>query len=173
MPRVHVHHHISAWLATFFSQSVSAPSVCFAQEMLASSRAEHSGLRLEVNERILDSCTALTKAIQVLILKSKTLQREIVEQGRVRDCYESKICNSQKKGIFSHLFFLRLPKKFYINSPTSIARKYLCTPSCTCWCTHSNCQNMLYSFSNAGDSGISLLISVENASTTSYGHKKQ
>ena len=56
--------------------------------MLASSRAEHSGLRLEVNERILDSCTALTKAIQVLILKSKTLQREIVEQGRVWHLYD-------------------------------------------------------------------------------------
>ena len=53
------------------------------QEMLASSRAEQSGVRLEVNERIIDSCTALTKAIKILIQKSKTLQREIVDQGRV------------------------------------------------------------------------------------------
>ena len=51
--------------------------------MLASSRAEQSGVRLEVNERIIDSCTALTKAIKILIQKSKTLQREIVDQGRV------------------------------------------------------------------------------------------
>ena len=57
--------------------------------MLASSRAEHSGLRLEVNERILDSCTALTKAIKILILKAKTLQKEIVEQGRVRKTLKS------------------------------------------------------------------------------------
>ena len=53
------------------------------EEMLASSRAEQSGVRLEVNERIIDSCTALTKAIKILIQKSKTLQREIVDQGRV------------------------------------------------------------------------------------------
>ena len=51
------------------------------------------------------------------------------------DWLHSKICNSQKKCIFSHIFFLQLPKFLYINSPTSIARKYLCTPSCTWWCT--------------------------------------
>lgn len=53
--------------------------------MLAASRAQQSGVRLEVNERILDSCTGLTQAIRVLIQKSKTLQREIVEQGRVSE----------------------------------------------------------------------------------------
>ncbi|CAH1801834.1 unnamed protein product [Owenia fusiformis] len=51
-------------------------------EMLAKSREKDSGIQLEVNENILDSCTALMMAIKVLILKSKALQREIVDQGR-------------------------------------------------------------------------------------------
>ncbi|XP_064620055.1 huntingtin-interacting protein 1-like isoform X2 [Lineus longissimus] len=52
------------------------------QDMLESSRKDHSGIQLEVNERIIDSCTALMKAIKILVEKSKALQREIVAQGR-------------------------------------------------------------------------------------------
>ena len=40
-------------------------------------------MKLEVNDKILDACTGLMKAIKVLIVKAKELQREIVTQGRV------------------------------------------------------------------------------------------
>ncbi|XP_074045546.1 huntingtin-interacting protein 1 isoform X2 [Macrotis lagotis] len=52
------------------------------EEMLNKSRAGDTGVKLEVNERILGSCTSLMQAIQVLILASKDLQKEIVESGR-------------------------------------------------------------------------------------------
>ncbi|XP_067393865.1 huntingtin-interacting protein 1 isoform X4 [Emydura macquarii macquarii] len=52
------------------------------EEMLSKSRAGDTGVKLEVNERILASCTDLMQAIQVLVLASKDLQREIVESGR-------------------------------------------------------------------------------------------
>jgi len=50
--------------------------------MLAASRQTDSGIKLEVNESILDSCNSLMMAIKVLIEKSKVLQSEIVSQGR-------------------------------------------------------------------------------------------
>nr|XP_019610511.1 PREDICTED: huntingtin-interacting protein 1 isoform X1 [Rhinolophus sinicus]XP_019610512.1 PREDICTED: huntingtin-interacting protein 1 isoform X1 [Rhinolophus sinicus] len=52
------------------------------EEMLSKSRAGDTGVKLEVNERILGSCTSLMQAIQVLIVASKDLQKEIVESGR-------------------------------------------------------------------------------------------
>ncbi|XP_029468918.1 huntingtin-interacting protein 1 isoform X2 [Rhinatrema bivittatum] len=52
------------------------------EEMLSKSRAGDTGVKLEVNERILGSCTSLMQAIQMLVLASKDLQREIVESGR-------------------------------------------------------------------------------------------
>uniref|UniRef100_A0ABM5EMZ1 Huntingtin-interacting protein 1 isoform X1 n=1 Tax=Pogona vitticeps TaxID=103695 RepID=A0ABM5EMZ1_9SAUR len=52
------------------------------EEMLSKSRAGDTGVKLEVNERILGSCTDLMQAIQILVLASKDLQREIVESGR-------------------------------------------------------------------------------------------
>ncbi|OXB71372.1 UNVERIFIED_CONTAM: hypothetical protein H355_011749 [Colinus virginianus] len=52
------------------------------EEMLNKARAGDTGVKLEVNERILGSCTGLMQAIQVLVLASKDLQREIVESGR-------------------------------------------------------------------------------------------
>lgn len=51
------------------------------QEMLQKSREDDTGVKLEVNERILDSCTDLMKAIRVLIQRSKDLQNEIVKEG--------------------------------------------------------------------------------------------
>lgn len=60
--------------------------------MLASSREQQTGIQLEVNEKILDSCNNLMKTIKVLIEKSKSLQREIVGQGRgtssIKDFYK-------------------------------------------------------------------------------------
>ncbi|XP_055964243.1 huntingtin-interacting protein 1 [Sorex fumeus] len=52
------------------------------EEMLSKAREGDTGAKLEVNERILGSCTNLMQAIRVLIVASKDLQREIVESGR-------------------------------------------------------------------------------------------
>ncbi|XP_032401004.1 huntingtin-interacting protein 1 isoform X3 [Xiphophorus hellerii] len=52
------------------------------EEMLNKSRAIDTGIKMEVNERILASCTELMQAIKELILSSKDLQRDIVESGR-------------------------------------------------------------------------------------------
>lgn len=51
--------------------------------MLSKSRAADSGIKLEVNEKILDTCTKLMQAIRILVQKSRLLQAEIVANGRV------------------------------------------------------------------------------------------
>ncbi|KAG5835080.1 hypothetical protein ANANG_G00268340 [Anguilla anguilla] len=51
-------------------------------EMMNQARRDTSGVKLEVNERILFSCTDLMKAIHLLVIASKDLQKEIVEGGR-------------------------------------------------------------------------------------------
>ena len=56
------------------------------QEMLRKAREDDTGIKLEVNERILDSCTGLMKAIKVLIERSMDLQGEIVAEGMVSEC---------------------------------------------------------------------------------------
>ncbi|XP_067010685.2 huntingtin-interacting protein 1 isoform X4 [Anabrus simplex] len=52
------------------------------EDMLNKSRQADSGIKLEVNEKILDSCTNLMKAIRLLVQKSRLLQAEIVAQGK-------------------------------------------------------------------------------------------
>ncbi|XP_044296410.1 huntingtin-interacting protein 1-related protein [Varanus komodoensis] len=52
------------------------------EEMMDQARIESSGVKLEVNERILNSCTELMKAIRLLVMTSTNLQKEIVEGGR-------------------------------------------------------------------------------------------
>ncbi|XP_063763074.1 huntingtin-interacting protein 1 isoform X2 [Eleginops maclovinus] len=52
------------------------------EEMLNKSRASDTGIKMEVNERILASCTELMQAIKQLVVSSKNLQRDIVESGR-------------------------------------------------------------------------------------------
>ncbi|KAL0972962.1 hypothetical protein UPYG_G00197060 [Umbra pygmaea] len=52
------------------------------EDMLNKSRAVDTGVKMEVNERILASCTDLMQAIKELVLSSKDLQRDIVESGR-------------------------------------------------------------------------------------------
>nr|XP_028566448.1 huntingtin-interacting protein 1-related protein isoform X2 [Podarcis muralis] len=52
------------------------------EEMMNQARIESSGVKLEVNERILNSCTDLMKAIRLLVMTSTHLQKEIVESGR-------------------------------------------------------------------------------------------
>ncbi|XP_052741458.1 huntingtin-interacting protein 1 isoform X2 [Bicyclus anynana] len=45
--------------------------------MLAASRAGDSGVKLEVNEKILDACTTLMGAVKVLVQESRKLQSEL------------------------------------------------------------------------------------------------
>jgi len=52
------------------------------EEMLSQSRSADTGIKLEVNEKILDSCTGLMQAIRILVQKSRILQAEIVSQGK-------------------------------------------------------------------------------------------
>uniref|UniRef100_A0A1Q3FJE9 Putative actin-binding protein n=1 Tax=Culex tarsalis TaxID=7177 RepID=A0A1Q3FJE9_CULTA len=52
------------------------------EEMLSKSRASDSGIKLEVNEKILDACTNLMQAIRLLVQKSRLLQSEIVALGK-------------------------------------------------------------------------------------------
>lgn len=52
------------------------------EQMLQKTRDDHTGIELEVNERILDACTDLMKAIKILVERSRDLQKEIVAQGR-------------------------------------------------------------------------------------------
>jgi len=52
------------------------------EALLNEARLKDSGINLEVNERILDSCTELMRFIRVLIDSSKELQKEIVDRGR-------------------------------------------------------------------------------------------
>jgi huntingtin interacting protein 1 len=51
-------------------------------ELLAQSRASNSGLQLEVNEKILDSCTNLMECIKQLIKNSRKVQEEIIASGK-------------------------------------------------------------------------------------------
>lgn len=64
---------------------VYLPFCCylFSQDLLSNSRAADSGVKLEVNEKILDSCTGLMQAIRILVQKSRVLQAEIVAKGKV------------------------------------------------------------------------------------------
>uniref|UniRef100_A0A0K0G244 Huntingtin interacting protein 1 (inferred by orthology to a D. melanogaster protein) n=1 Tax=Strongyloides venezuelensis TaxID=75913 RepID=A0A0K0G244_STRVS len=52
------------------------------QALQQKSRESHTGLRLEVNEGILDACNELMAAIQTLIVKSRDVQNEIIQAGR-------------------------------------------------------------------------------------------
>ncbi|CAH2048721.1 unnamed protein product, partial [Iphiclides podalirius] len=49
------------------------------EEMLAASRAADSGVKLEVNEKILDACTTLMGAVKVLVQDARRLQNELGE----------------------------------------------------------------------------------------------
>ncbi|XP_008003260.3 huntingtin-interacting protein 1-related protein isoform X2 [Chlorocebus sabaeus] len=52
------------------------------EDMMNQARHASTGVKLEVNERILNSCTDLMKAIRLLVMTSTSLQKEIVESGR-------------------------------------------------------------------------------------------
>lgn len=50
--------------------------------MLKQTKNSDSGLKLEVNEKILDSCTDLMRCIQILVQKSRKVQTEIIALGK-------------------------------------------------------------------------------------------
>ena len=52
------------------------------QDLMKNCRQADTGLKLEVNEKILDNCEDLMDAIKKLVLAAKQLQVEIVSQGR-------------------------------------------------------------------------------------------
>jgi len=52
------------------------------EDLSAASKQKDTGIKLEVNEKILDSCTDLISAIMKLILDSKALQEEIISSGK-------------------------------------------------------------------------------------------
>ncbi|KAK2724120.1 hypothetical protein QYM36_002455 [Artemia franciscana] len=52
------------------------------EEMLKKSRGADSGIKLEVSEKVLDSCTSLMQSVRQLIRKSRGLQEEIVLKGK-------------------------------------------------------------------------------------------
>ncbi|CAG0892636.1 unnamed protein product [Darwinula stevensoni] len=52
------------------------------QEMLREREGRDSGIKLEVNSKILESCTGLMQAIRLLVKKARVLQEEIVAQGK-------------------------------------------------------------------------------------------
>ncbi|KAL1266156.1 hypothetical protein QQF64_001831 [Cirrhinus molitorella] len=60
-------------------------------EILSQARRDTSGVKLEVNQSIIGSCSDLMKAIHMLVTASTDLQRDIVESGRgagsVKDFY--------------------------------------------------------------------------------------
>ncbi|KPI95664.1 Huntingtin-interacting protein 1 [Papilio xuthus] len=57
------------------------------EEMLAASRAGDSGVKLEVNEKILDACTTLMGAVKVLVQDARRLQRELGDTSTRQKMY--------------------------------------------------------------------------------------
>ncbi|RWS23018.1 huntingtin-interacting protein 1-like protein [Leptotrombidium deliense] len=53
------------------------------EEMMNKAKKQDKGVKLEVNAKVLDSCTGLMKAILELVKNAKELQKEIVSQGKV------------------------------------------------------------------------------------------
>ncbi|XP_037868336.1 huntingtin-interacting protein 1 isoform X6 [Bombyx mori] len=57
------------------------------EEMLAASRAGDSGVKLEVNGKILDACTTLMAAVKVLVQDARQLQNELGDQHSRQKMY--------------------------------------------------------------------------------------
>lgn len=59
-----------------------ADAIKMIEDLQQKSRANATGARLEVNDKILDACNALIAAIRILVIRSRDVQEEIVQQGR-------------------------------------------------------------------------------------------
>lgn len=102
-----------------------------------------SSLYLFFSPRILGSCTSLMQAIQVLIVASKDLQREIVESGRVS------VGEGRGTGRtdISYIFPAHWEAKSTWNThPHSVKSVYIAFAPCvSIWgrsCCHWGCQQM-------------------------------
>ncbi|XP_071444494.1 huntingtin-interacting protein 1 isoform X2 [Hetaerina americana] len=88
------------------------------EEMLKKSREADSGIKLEVNGKILDSCTALMKAIHVLVQKSRLLQSEIVAQGKgtasAKEFYKRN--HQWTEGLISAAKAVAIGAKYFVNA---------------------------------------------------------
>ncbi|CDS39737.1 huntingtin interacting protein 1 [Echinococcus multilocularis] len=73
------------------------------KELLEQSKTSMTGIQLEVNNKILDSCTRLMSAISILVARACDLQIEIVNEGRgtatVKEFYKRH--NRWTEGLFS------------------------------------------------------------------------
>lgn len=63
----------------FFRQDSNNP---FNKKYVFYSRETNIGIKLEVNDKILNSCNELMGAVRELVIKSKEVQEEIVSNGR-------------------------------------------------------------------------------------------
>ncbi|XP_035220709.1 huntingtin-interacting protein 1-like [Stegodyphus dumicola] len=95
------------------------------QDMLTNSRAGDSGMKLEVNSKILDSCTSLMQAIKVLVHASKNLQEEIVSQGKgtasVKEFYNRN--HRWTEGLISAAKIVGLGARFLVNAADKVVSK--------------------------------------------------
>ncbi|KAI1717146.1 ANTH domain-containing protein [Ditylenchus destructor] len=57
-------------------------AVALIEQLQKKSRENNSGIRLEVNEKILESCTSLMSAVRILVSRSRDVQEEIVSSGK-------------------------------------------------------------------------------------------
>uniref|UniRef100_A0A914DPV0 Huntingtin interacting protein 1 n=1 Tax=Acrobeloides nanus TaxID=290746 RepID=A0A914DPV0_9BILA len=57
-------------------------AVAMIEALQKKARENSSGVRLEVNDKILDSCNALMNAVRILVARSRDVQEEIVAQGK-------------------------------------------------------------------------------------------
>ncbi|CAG7824331.1 unnamed protein product [Allacma fusca] len=88
------------------------------EEMLSKSRASHTGVKLEVNEKLIDSCTALMNSIRLLVQTAKKLQSEIAAQGRgsasVKEFYKRN--HQWTEGLISAAKSVGIGAKFLLES---------------------------------------------------------
>ncbi|CAL1276978.1 unnamed protein product [Larinioides sclopetarius] len=95
------------------------------QELLNNSKAGDSGMKLEVNSKILDSCTDLMQAIKVLVHASKLLQEEIVSQGKgttsVKEFYNRN--HRWTEGLISAAKVVGLGARFLVNAADKVVNK--------------------------------------------------
>ena len=59
-----------------------AEAIKMIEDLQKKSRQNATGARLEVNDKILDACNDLIAAIRLLVIRSRDVQEEIVQQGR-------------------------------------------------------------------------------------------
>ena len=132
-------------LAELVASEISAMDIAIEEaakkieELLEASRQNDSGAKLEVNEKVLDSCTALVRAIKELVNKSKALQKEIItERGvEVSDREYYKMNSRWTEGLISAAKAVGLGAKLLVDAADrSVTRKYFISKP---WLTEISC----------------------------------